>query len=271
MATSRGICWAIIPTLLGAALGPTAGRAEEAWGKEVNGLSSRLVLLEGSKVGEPVKVKLELKNGSKEDRTYDSQQATVNNSLEVKGPDNKSVPYTDLSYQTAGRSKALKPGQTVTIFENLDVAGQYLLDKPGAYTVQFRGRDALPASNVLTITLERGQLPVIAELYVRMRGAAPQDWLLSKTANALFISRVPTSLKRDITTVQVWFTKEKKSGYDDLKRGPQNLEYIGETRLGHAWLSADDGVKTHWPKYAADVRGVLREFAGAGGNAKDNR
>jgi RNA polymerase sigma factor (sigma-70 family) len=245
----------------------TAAGRETPWGKEAGGLSTRLVLVSGAKVGEPVTVRLEMKNVAQEERTYDRQQADVNGSLLVTGPDGKPVPYIDLSYQTAGGPQVLKPGETVTIFETLDVAAQYLLDQPGAYTIQFRGlrahfgnNTAIPPSNVLSVTLERGTAPPFAAVYRRLQTVTPPEWKLSKSRKAFFLSRVPTSLKRDIVTVQLWFTKEKKSGYEDREKGPANLEYLGETTLGHAWMSADEKVNEHWPKYGTDLRAVVNEF-----------
>src|SRR5262249_11858299 len=92
----------------------SAGR-ETPGAKEGEGPSTRLVLVAGAKVGEPVTVRLEMKNVAQEERTYDSQQTAVNSSLEVTGPDGEPVPYIDLSYQTSGSAKVLKAGQTVTI------------------------------------------------------------------------------------------------------------------------------------------------------------
>src|SRR5262249_53484897 len=142
----------------------------------------------------------------------------------------------------------------------------YLLDKPGVYTIRFRGQGAhrteneIPPSNELRVTLERGTVPPLAAVYRRLQAVAPQEWQLSKSGDFFLLSRVPTSLKKDIATVQLWFTKEKKSGYEDREKALVNLEYLGETNLGHAWMSADEKVKVHWPKYGEDLRALVNDF-----------
>jgi RNA polymerase sigma factor (sigma-70 family) len=244
----------------------TAAGQETPWGKDVNGLSTRLILVGTAKVGEPVTVKLEMKNVAQEDRRYDSQQAAVNGSLLVTGPDGKPVPYIEPSYQTAGGRRVLKAGQTVTIFAKLDVAEQYLLDRPGAYTIQFRGcpayrgETAIPPSNVLSVTLEPGTVPPLTVVYRRLLATAPQEWHVSKSRHGFFLSRVPTSLKRDMVTIQLWFTPEKQSGSESRPKEVANLEYLGETTLGYAWLAADAKAKEDWPKFSEDLRAVVNEF-----------
>ena len=117
-------------------------KESEGWGPEIDGLRTRLLPAQKEFfVGRPAKFRLEMKNFGKSDRMYDSQGVSVNGSIRISGPDEAPVRYVAGSFQTSGSSRSIAPGQKVALFEfdSLDVADQYLMVKPGSYTLDFRG------------------------------------------------------------------------------------------------------------------------------------
>lgn len=204
------------------------------------------------KIGQPIKLKLEMSNVGAQVHTYDDQQAAVNGSLVVKGPEGEAVPYIEPGAQTLGFQKQLKPGDTVTIFDGLDLAAQYLIAKPGKYTVKFFGSVGLPGSNTLEINVADGQLPDRTKLLKALIDSVPKGWKPSHNNGAFFIINSPTRLKKDVASVSLTFTKTKVSK-------DAEAEYAGETRLGHAWIKAESPtVKNRWPEYRDKIREQLK-------------
>jgi hypothetical protein len=91
-------------------------------------------------VGEPVLLSLHLRNDSPGTVLIDPQQVGVNDSLDVFGPDGSKLPSIAPTVQTTGGFRSLEPGQTLALFDNLDLAKQYALTEPGVYRVRFNGR-----------------------------------------------------------------------------------------------------------------------------------
>jgi beta-lactamase regulating signal transducer with metallopeptidase domain len=134
------------------------------WGRAVNGLQTRLSAAKDRvNAGEPIRLKLELRNVGTENRSYDSQQVAVNNPLIVRGPKGEEIPFVARRVSTLGGGHSIKPGETVVLFDALDATGQYLLTAPGVHTFQFRGRKAIaflgegetsiPPSNTIRVEL----------------------------------------------------------------------------------------------------------------------
>ena len=91
-------------------------------------------------LGEPMPFRLEMTNGGSETLYYDDQQVDVNDSMIVKDSRDRKVAYIAGSVQTCGASRPIEPGQTVVLFDGFDLASQYKMKAPGAYTVQFSGK-----------------------------------------------------------------------------------------------------------------------------------
>ncbi len=104
-------------------------------------LRTRLSLVtEEPVVGKQILLQLELVNEGGEAVVYDDQQADINNSLRVTGPEGKAVPYIHGGAQTGGALRLLESGTSVVLFDKLDLASQYLVARPGRYEVRFSGR-----------------------------------------------------------------------------------------------------------------------------------
>jgi len=101
---------------------------------------SQLVLLDADPaVGGPLRIRLELVNDSDTPMLYDAQGCSSNNSFDVRGPAGESVRFIDGPRSTGGSYHDLAPRSAVTLIEKADLTGQYLVSKPGRYTIRFRG------------------------------------------------------------------------------------------------------------------------------------
>jgi hypothetical protein len=108
---------------------------------KLDGLHTRLTARRDTvKAGEPILLTLELVNDGRYELQYDDQQAAVNDSLEMLDSAANHVPYVAQFVQTGGAHRPIKPGEAVVLFENLDLAGQYDVRKPGRYIVWYSGR-----------------------------------------------------------------------------------------------------------------------------------
>jgi len=140
--------------------------AEESWGEAKGGLRTRLVADKTTwTVGETVVIRLELRNESKAAVTYDDPQGDTREGGLTIRRDGKPVRYIAGSFQTAGGSRLISPGQTQTI-DTIRVSEYWDFRTPGRYTVQFPDtdtgsmgrdsrshRDLLPASNALELVV----------------------------------------------------------------------------------------------------------------------
>lgn len=236
------------------------------FGFAIGGVQSRLSLItKRPQVGKPLRVRLELKNVGSLPITYDSQQAAVNNSLDVKGPDNNPVSYVATSFQTMGSPKQIQPGDTTVIITDLNVAEQYLVDKPGKYVIKSVARGGIPASNELQVEVAAGTPKDIDRLLMDMRSIAPQGWRTVRYENrmepgigSISFLNTPTRLKADATSISLYFTKEKKSGIEEQQVQPK---YLGETIFGHAWLQQQSEVATErWPDHEKAIAEKLNPY-----------
>jgi hypothetical protein len=186
-------------------------------GWELAGLRTRLVpLAKQFTLGQPMKFRLELKNFGPTAVHYDSQAVAGNSSLVVRDPQGQLVPYIGGSFQTGNfiPLPSLAPGKTVVLFDGLDLASQYLLVRPGKYTVQFRGISdeaeakaeeqsrrrrsevgakffgekmdwrewdgaLIPTSNSAGIDVQPGAVPPVKRIAARLLDVLPKEWMMS--------------------------------------------------------------------------------------------
>lgn len=206
------------------------------------------------KLGAPILLTLEMRNSSKGSATYDSQQAALNGSLLVTGPDGKPVPYIATSFQTAGGSQTLAPGATVTIFKDLDLANQYLVDRAGTYTVQFRGGNGIPASAPIKVDVAAAPLPDATAFLAAVVRNAPAEWSVARYDRVLYLSDTRTTSKGNQREFSIQFQAADAAG-------PKGGVDLGMTRMGRAWVVAQsEEVKSAWPGYLDFVRAQLKPF-----------
>jgi hypothetical protein len=251
--------------IAGTAMAWIAPRPDENWGEAMGGLASRLSVMTPKPIlGEALKLKLEVKNVADGPKSYNSQQSATNNSLLVKGPDGKEVPYIGGTYQTSGQPTTLASGETKVVFGELNLSAQYLIERAGEYSVQSRARGGVPASQVLKVTVGPGTLSEFQRLFGALHRAAPAGWRAANYDGSIVFLSTPTRLKGDAASISLSLFKEPTGGPKPIRGRPAPIN-LGETTLGQAWLIAESQTAIdRWPEYEKVIREQIKPFMKAG-------
>ncbi len=117
----------------------------------------------------------------------------------------------------------------------------------------------LPRSNAINVKVLPGEFPPLKKALVSIKKILPEEWRLSASYGAIFLMHSPTGLKKDVTSIQIWFTPEKLPA--DFRFGesapPQEIHYLGKHSLGHANVAAPESAEELWPSFLDDVRAAL--------------
>lgn len=235
--------------------------------KTLNGLRTRITLLtQKPAVGSPLLVKIELQNVGEVERTYPWQGANPDYLLEVIGPDGKPSEFINGGQGIQVRPTKIKPGETVVAWDNLDVASMFLLPKAGRYEIKLRGPDQFkldaanpnqthpfPTSNTVAVTMADGTLNDIQATFVRIRTIAPKSWQISTSDNSIFDLQKTTTPHAEFI---LRFTESLLADDEKMWRTMPS-EYLGLTRLGHAYLAINPLAKTEWPDCVEQIRKSL--------------
>jgi hypothetical protein len=269
----------------------TAEEAKESdgWGADRDGLRTRLLPAQKEYiVGRPANFRLEMKNFGKQHRTYDSQQVDVNGSMRVRDPNGKPVRYVGGSCQTVGTGKSIAPGETVILFDALDLADQYPFVKPGSYTLQFRGLPAwlskseIPPSNKTTVEMTPGTPPVAMRVAARLVEILPEGWDVNsngrgqevsdgrvtppgwESGRGTYLSLVsPCRGMGDLPCVGIWVIKRRLApGGAEKTRSEVEADgtvaYLGKGADGYIYWSVPKELQSQWPGIREKVKVALQ-------------
>ncbi len=149
------------------------------------GLYTKLVPLEPAyQIGKPMPLRVELINASAVPAPYSpyTGYAQYNGRLVVTGPQGKSIPYVGAwsgdQEEMGASSPTLKAGGSVTVC-TIDLAANYLMIRPGRYTLQHNG-EFVPKSNPIEVIVESGQVSEADEVIDRLFNEFGADWTLEK-------------------------------------------------------------------------------------------
>jgi hypothetical protein len=176
------------------------------------------------------------------------------------------------------------PGNVVFLFEGLDIDSQYLIVKPGKYSVQFRG-GSVPRSNTVEIDVRPGTLPPIKRIVARLLDVLPKDCAISvhgyphesDDTRACYWDEPPPGWEpvRGMPTiflagklpeegsgsVKLWLS-DRKLQWTGKVAGPgqQAAFYYGKCPEGHIYadLSPNEGKGDDWHKFRNDFDKALR-------------
>jgi hypothetical protein len=137
------------------------------WGPKKHGVRTSLSASDKEfSLGRPILFRVVVENLGSRAIQFAFEQLHAHLSMSIEGSDGTNVPCIVPPVQTGfGRGVVLKPGERTVLFEEFDVADQYLLTSPGTYKVQFTGQDGfqaqdsmegsadIPASNAVTISV----------------------------------------------------------------------------------------------------------------------
>ena len=106
-----------------------------------------------------------------------SSAVMTNDSMLVTGPDGRSVPYADVSYQICVAPDVILPGETIVLADRYDVTSQYRIVQAGRYRFQFRGwpRES-ERSNTCEVDVKPGVLSDVDRISQSLLSVLPDGW-----------------------------------------------------------------------------------------------
>lgn len=238
---------------------------ETPWGAvaEHSGRQSRLVCqTKTPAVGQPLLFRMELRNAGDDPAKFDPQEYAPFRVLRAHNADGKAAPFIGTTPQTSASPVTLEPGEVTTLWEDIDVAELFLLGEGryeffadgGEWATQTIWRD----SNTVTVEIQPGSLAprqsLISNLFeLELR---PEGWEVSSGHGAIYLSHSPSNLKRDVTTIQLWFTEHPLPADFRLGEGPdrQEVTTIGRCEAGYLHVAGPPRAKELWPEYLRDIR-----------------
>ena len=143
----------------------------------------------------------------------------------------------------------------------MGAAGEYKLKCRAAGSGPSNRAASLPESNELSIELADGVLNEPKGAFLRLQKLFPPEkkWEITMRSGAIYITHLASNLKSDATTIQVWFAEEKLA--DDFQLGKndqaQEVNYLGQHKLGHAYVAALPRAKRLAPDYVEMVSGAI--------------
>jgi hypothetical protein len=190
--------------------------------------------------------------------------------LIVKTIDNNEIYRKEGPYQTQGGFPQIEPNEIVTLFENRDIAGEYVILKPGKYTVQFRGGGKAPASNVIELDVKPGTPDKHDYLISLLVDVLPDaNWHAEitpgiRTAPAgrkedtiAIVLRHPHPARYGGVLVTLWQTK-LPADVDENKQDAAISEYLGKNPSGYFYLEIPPESLDYWPKIKEDIAKALK-------------
>ncbi|MEO1525783.1 MAG: M56 family metallopeptidase [Planctomycetota bacterium] len=239
----------------------------EGWGPKPKSGDLRLrlsLVTEHAEVGEPLRLKLELKNFGDQPQKYDPQYYSAFRVLEVIDAKTGNLDTSlGMTYQTMGGEVALGPGETVVLWKSEDASELYMIDE-GTYKIRVASprirSQTLPASNTINATVAAGRQTFPKRLMRALGRVVPKEWDVEiGWQQRVYLSYSPTKYKRDTVTIQLWATKEPLP-----ESGPGDQATIGSSdEVGNLHLSASQKAQQLWPDYrkvlSDAAQDVLRE------------
>ncbi|MEQ1904781.1 MAG: M56 family metallopeptidase [Pirellulaceae bacterium] len=244
------------------AISTPIGNLDEGWGPTdaKTGLRLRLTLKEKSiPAGKPVLAKLELQNSGDKIAEYDPQIFMPFRVVKVVDGQGKPAMFIGPTPQTVGLQLKLAPDEVVKLWEEVDVSELYLLDS-GDYEVSVslndRDQNLVMKSGTVGLKINGGQLPQNSQFLKQLREISPAEWDVSTGYGAIYLSHSPTNLKKDVTTIQLWFTEKPLPADYKLGEGEaqQQITTIAPTELGFLHLAAPTRATELWPEHIQKIK-----------------
>lgn len=251
---------------------------DDKWGIPHDGYATQLIpQSEQYIIGKPMKFGLVLKNISNSVKLYD-HQGVVFNSLLIKTSDTNEQYYKHQPFQTGGAGQPIDKSEIVTLFENRNITDEYVIIKPGKYTIQFRsgyygmtGDSNFPASNVIEFEVKPGTPNEEDILISSLVGILPDaKWQLASISNGNRVAPVGRKEVKGISIylirlsgviittihVQLWQTK-KSAEISKQKAGIQISDYLGRNASGYFYAAIPPKALEYWPKMKDDISNAL--------------
>jgi hypothetical protein len=230
------------------------------------------MLTEKPTVGQPILLKLEIKNFGKKPTSVDAQIYEPFRVLRVIQADGKSAKFIGMTPQTSGEDQQLKPGESLTLWESVDANGLFLINaghykfmaEGGEWATQTLWRD----SNTVDVQVADGEQSPLNRLLEKLSEGLPKKWEvasgmgLAEGWKGVFLTHAPTSLKSDATGIQIWFTDKKLADDFELGRGDQKqiVTQLGKCKFGFMNVAAQPRTLDIWPAYLEHIRKAAKHL-----------
>jgi len=197
-------------------------------------------------LGRPMLFRLEMRNVGDVPIAFSRSPVMAGDPMIVTDPNGQRLSYTDTSYQTDMWPEAILPDETIVLAEEYDVSSQYRILRPGSYTFQFKLDDR--RSNVCSVGVKPGPLPVMEQIVERLLPGLPGGWRLTRSL------RSPSGLREDGPTQSLYIELIGKPGGKGNRYGISLLVLLnGDPLDADPWLKEryDIWGLTSWgPLYA---------------------
>ena len=252
------------------------------WGEEKHGLKTRLTSrTRVFRAGHSVSMTLEIKNVSDVAQKYGRFSVTRSDEFQVLDESGKRMAYLAGPAQLVVRHVELLPGETQAIAV-FDLADSYYLRKPGAYSVQLRGR-SLPPSGTLRfeITPDRAAVgdpigPLLSLTKKNWRFEAPAgrrerspgaNWQSTNCRLVTFRLNPPTSkVEHDFVHLHLADQAAKEQPAElAVESSRPSAEHLGKISHWHVYFQATDGALKAWPTAKSDIAKTLKTIKVANG------
>jgi hypothetical protein len=242
---------------------------DDKWGEPNNGLMTQLIPQSKEYiVGKPMYFGLVLKNTGDTVKEYD-HQGISHNALIIINANNNEAYYKKGPFQTQGAPHQIDSGKIVTLFENRNIADEYVMTKPGIYTIQFRGGyfgSYFPASNIIRFEVKPGT-PDVRDLLINSLVEIIPDanWLVMTVPKiktpagrkgAEGISIVLYRVRSRIRVI-LWKT-ESIAEVDKQSEDPQTSDYLGKDASGYFYITIPSKALDYWPTMKEDIIKALK-------------
>lgn len=194
-------------------------------------------------------------------KQYDHRAASFKPMI-IKTADNNR-PYDKIGpYSTQGEPpNSIDAGEVVTLFENLDISEEYVILKPGKYTIQFHGR---PASNIIEFEIKPGN-PTEIDLLVaslvdilpdpNWRVVAPKMPPNAHGQNLVVLGR--GFKQKNSAWVRLWLTK-RPGDIIEHRQHDAISDYLGKNDSGYFYIEIPPEAMDYWPTIKEDIVKALK-------------
>jgi len=220
-------------------------------------------------LGDAIRVSLNARNNADKELSAE-KSATAFDCFEVTAPDGQAATYVGFMGQVMANPLPVSPRGTVTLAEHLDLTDKYILQKPGRYSVRFKGGvSGLPDSNTITIDVSPGQLTELDKAVIQLLPIRPKGWYVTKSAHSQkevtpfgrpAVVGYDAHICRDYMrgeAVYVWLTKAPTEN-DPQQNPPVKSEYLGRSQGLYVYVAVASATPALWPNAIEEVARALQ-------------
>lgn len=252
---------------------------DDKWGIEQYGYKTQLIPANTEySVGQPMIFHLVMKNVGNDIKWYDNQ-AIGHDTLSIQDENRNEVYCKQGPFQTLGADRPIDAGEIVSLFENRNISDEYVIVKPGKYTIQFRGgnygmsRDSdFPPSNIIEFDVKPGEPDPEDVLISSLSNLFSKDWKLSRDwdKNQTPLGRKSIKSKASVFAqyhssksnsayIRLWLTIEQDDQLKNEEFKGKISELLGQNSDGKfIYIEVSESADKVWPTARQDISSALK-------------